>query len=400
MRLVVNIPTYCERDNIEEIIKRVLSSTKKIDADVHVLVSDSNSPDGTADIVRKISRVNPKVHYLNVKVRGLGVGVVKGHRFAVDKLKADLLAQMDGDLSHDPSTLPIMFDHIRNGYDLVNGSRLMPGGKNLLGWHRRLFTRGSALFCKLSWGTFNLSEYTNSYRMFTKELFEKIDFAKVPWRAKTYIIQPSFLYAAVEAGARIKEVPIKFVDRKRGYSKAQIAAYTFDVLKFGVKVRIQRSKMFVKFLMVGTGGYLVNAIALGLLNRGQIYNMAILAKPALSFIPLHQQAPKFLFFTIDRLFAASVISIELSIIFIFFFHENWTFKTRSKDGLLILRFLKFNLTAAGSPVIQLVSILVAFRVFSLHEQIGLAFGVAIGLFVNYLANTLWIWKAHPVTETS
>ena len=394
MRLVINIPTYCERDNIEEIIKRVLSACKKIDADVHILVADSASPDGTGQVVKKISSRNPKVHYLDVKVRGLGVGVVKGHRFAIDKLKADVLAQMDGDLSHDPSTLPIMFDYIKKGYDLVNGSRLMPGGKNLLGWHRRLFTRGSALFCKLSWGTFNLSEYTNSYRMFTKVLFEKIDFTKVPWRAKTYIIQPSFLYAALETGARIKEVPIKFTDRKRGYSKAQIIAYTFDVLKFGVKVRIQRSKMFVKFLMVGTGGYLTNAIALGLLNRGQVYSFKVLSQPILSFIPQHQEAGRFLFLTIDRLFAASVISIELSIIFNFLFHDNWTFKTRAKNGLLITRFLKFNLTSAGSPFIQLVSILVFFRAFSLHEQIGLAFGVAIGLFVNYLANTLWIWKAH------
>ena len=400
MRLVVNIPTYCERDNIEEIIKSVLSACKKIDADVHVLVSDSASPDGTVKIVKKISSRNPRVHYLDVKVRGLGVGVVKGHRFAIDKLKTDVLAQMDGDLSHDPSTLPIMFDYIKKGYDLVNGSRLMPGGKNLLGWHRRLFTRGSALFCKLSWGTFSLSEYTNSYRMFTKELFEKIDFAKVPWRAKTYIIQPSFLYAAVAAGAKIKEVPIRFIDRRRGYSKAQIIAYTWDVIKFGVRVRIERSKMFIKFLMVGTGGYLVNAIFLGLLNRGQIYSLKILSEPILSFVPTHQQASKFLFLNVDRLFVASIISIELSIIFNFLFHDNWTFKIRKKDGLLITRFLKFNLTSAGSPVIQLISILVAFRIFSLHEQIGLAIGIAIGLFVNYLANTLWIWKAHPVSQTS
>lgn len=400
MRLVVNIPTYCERDNIEEIIRKVVSATKKIDADVHVLVADSASPDGTAEIVKKISSKNPKVHYLNVKARGLGVGIVKGHRFAIDKLKADILAQMDGDLSHDPSTLPVMFDYIKKGYDLVNGSRLMPGGKNLLGWHRRLFTRGSAFFCKLSWGTLNLSEYTNSYRMFTKELFEKIDFAKVPWKAKTYIIQPSFLYAAIDAGARIKEVPITFVDRKRGYSKAQIIAYTFDVIKFGIKVRIQRSRMFVKFLMVGAGGYLTNAVALGLLNRGQIYNIKILSQPILSFVGLHQEAGRFLFLTMDRLFIASIISIELSIIFNFLFHDNWTFKSRRKDGSFIVRFLKFNVTSFGSPLIQLVSILVAFRVFALHEQVGLAIGVVIGLFVNYLANTLWIWKAHPISQTS
>ena len=152
--------------------------------------------------------------------------------------------------------------------------------------------------------------------------------------------------------------------------------------------------------MVGAGGYFVNAVALGLLNRGQIYNMVILPKPILSFVPMLGQAREFLFLTIDRLFIASIISIELSIFFNFFFHENWTFKTRTKDGLLILRFLKFNLTSFGSPVIQLASILVAFRVFALHEQIGLAFGVVIGLFVNYLANTLWIWKAHPVPQAS
>src|SRR3989338_9755660 len=111
---------------------------------------------------------------------------------------------MDGDLSHDPSTLPLMVDYIGKGFDLVNGSRLMKGGKNLLGWHRRLFTRGSAFFCRIFWGTFHLTEYTNSYRMFTKKLFEKINFNKVPWRSRTYIIQPAFLHAAIIAGAKIK----------------------------------------------------------------------------------------------------------------------------------------------------------------------------------------------------
>src|SRR4030042_2127712 len=266
MRLVVNVPTYNEKENIEEVIKKILAQAKSMpQIDLHVLVSDSHSPDGTDEIVKRISKSNPKVHYLDVKVRGLGIGIIKGHRFAIDRLKADILAQMDGDLSHDPEDLPKMVEYIKQGYDLVNGSRLMKGGKNLLGWHRRLFTRGSAFFCKFSWGTFNLTEYTTSYRVFTKKLFEKIDFKKVPWRSKKYIIQPSFLYAAFISGARIKEVPITFKDRKKGYSKAKIIAYTFDVLKFGIKVRLTQSKMFIKFLIVGSGGYLINAVTLGLL---------------------------------------------------------------------------------------------------------------------------------------
>ena len=393
MRLVVNIPTYNEKENIEEIIKRILSVGKKIpDIDLHILVSDSHSPDGTGDIVKKISQVNPKVHYLDVRQRGLGIGIVKGHRFAIDRLKADILAQMDGDLSHDPSTLPIMLDWIKKGFDLVNGSRLTSGGKNLLGWHRRLFTRGSALYCKLTWGTFALSEYTNSYRVFTKQLFEKIDFKSIPWKAKTYIIQPSFLYAALKTGAKIKEVPITFEDRKKGYSKAKIIAYTFDVLKFGLKVRIKNSRMFVKFLIVGAIGYLINAIVLGLLNRGQIYSLQILDKPLLYFLPTLESAHRLFFLRIDRLFIASLISIQLSIISNFIFHDNWTFRHRDRGGQTVLRLIKFNLTSLGSPIIQFISIMALARIFMMHEQMGLAIGVVLGIFFNYFANTFWIWK--------
>ena len=401
MRLVVNIPTYNEKENIEEVIRKVLKESKSLPGiDLHVLVSDSHSPDGTPDIVKKISRNNPKVHYLDVKERGIGVGLVKGHRYAVDRLKADILAQMDGDLSHDPSTLHVMFEYINKGYDLVNGSRSMPGGKNLLGWHRRLFSWGMSLYCRLSWGIFNLTEYSSSYRMFTKKLFQSIDFSKVPWKSKTYVFQPAFIYAALSQGAKIREVPITFEDRKRGYSKAQIIAYTLDVLKFGAKVRLARSRMFVKFLIVGTGSYLVNAIVLGLLNRGQIYTLPVLPAPILSFIPTLEAAPRIFILPLDRLFVASVISIELSIIVNFLFHDSWTFRYRSHQGRRRFRFLKFNVTSFASPLIQLASILLFARVLNLHEQIGLAFGVIVGLFVNYFINTFWIWKAHSQEATA
>ncbi|KKR51400.1 MAG: glycosyltransferase [Candidatus Curtissbacteria bacterium GW2011_GWA1_40_16] len=397
MRLVVNIPTYNEEDNIREVIKRVLASGSKMpELDLHVLVSDSHSPDKTSQIVKEVSKTNPKVHYLDVKERGLGIGIVKGHRFAIDKLKADILAQMDGDLSHDPATLPHMVKYIiEDGFDLVVGSRLMKGGKNLLGWHRRLFTRGSAFYCKFAWGTFSISEYTNSYRVFTKELFESINFKKVPWKSKTYIIQPAFLYAALLAGARVKEIPITFEDRKKGYSKAKITSYTLDVLRFGVKVRIERSKTFFKFLSVGTLTYFINAVLLGLLYRGNIYSTKILPGPILSFIPVSHPATKLFSIYFDRLFVASIISIEASIIVNFIFHENWTFKHRNREGAKLKRFLKFNLSSAGSPVIQLASILMFAQVLHVNEQIGLAVGVLIGLFVNYTVNLLWIWKEHP-----
>lgn len=393
MRLVVNIPTYNEEENIEEVIKSVLAQAKNLKGwDLHVIVSDSHSPDNTPKIVKAISQKNPRVHYLDVKERGLGIGIIKGHRYAIDKLKADVLAQMDGDLSHDPKSLPEMMSYIEKGYDLVIGSRLIKGGKNLLGWHRRLFSWGSALYCKLSWGTFRINEYTNSYRVFTKHLFENININKIPWKSKTYIIQPSFLYAAIKTGAKIKEVPIVFVDRKGGYSKAKIIAYTFDIIKYGIKVRLKNSTTILKFLTIGTCSYFLSAISLGLLNRGQIYSLKVLPSPLFNFIPTVESAPKILFLSLDRLFIATIISIELAIIFNFFGHENWTFKDRSHKGPAIIRLLKFNTSSIASPVIQIFFVLLFGHYLGINEQYGLALGVGIGLVINYAINVLWIWK--------
>ena len=307
---------------------------------------------------------------------------------------------MDGDLSHDPSTLPQMVNHIKEGFDLVNGSRLIKGGENLLGWHRRLFTMGSAIYCKLAWGTFKITEYTTSYRVFTKELFEKIDLKQVPWKSRTYIVQPTFLHAAIVAGAKIKEVPIVFTDRKRGYSKAKIVGYTLDILIFGLKVRLKKSKTFIKFLIVGTMSYFINAVSLGLLSDGTIYKIQALPGSLLYFLPTVGSGAKFLFTNLDRLFFASVISTELAIIFNYFAHESWTFKNRSHNGKWYLRLLKFNLSSIGSPLISIASIQIFVHYLNQDKQIGLAVGVIIGLFVNYTINMLWIWKAKPHTTSA
>ena len=165
---------------------------------------------------------------------------------------------------------------------------------------------------------------------------------------------------------------------------------------FGVIVRIHESKTFIKFLIVGSISYLINAFLLGILNRGELFLFPFLKSPILSTIPTFETAPKLLFFHLDRLFIASVISIQTSIIFNFIFHENWTFKYRAREGSKAKRFFKFNITSLGSPLIQLVSIIMFARVFSLHEQVGLAIGVVIGLFFNYAVNLLWIWKPSQV----
>ena len=162
------------------------------------------------------------------------------------------------------------------------------------------------------------------------------------------------------------------------------------MLKFGILVRFNKSKTFIKFLIVGTMGYFVNAVLLGLLYRGQIYSLKVLPAPILNKIPI--DGPSFSFITLDRLFYASLISIEASIIFLFVAHENWTFKDRAHIGPWYRRLLKFNFSSLASPAIQLLSILFFANYLHLNEQIGLAVGVIIGLSVNFTINMLWIWK--------
>ncbi len=225
-KVVVVLPTYNEKDNIEEMVSNVLDQSKNIpDFNLEVLISASHSPDGTLELAQKIASKNPKVHALDVIDRGIGVGFIKGHEYAIEKLGADILVQMDADLSHDPADIPKMLEEIKKGYDLVLGSRLIPGGANKLQWHRQLFSFGASLFCRIMLGLWNVHDFTPSFRAFTKELFLKIDKNKIPWQSKTFIFQPAFIYTAIEAGAKFTEVPIIFVDRRKGRSKAKIIEY-------------------------------------------------------------------------------------------------------------------------------------------------------------------------------
>lgn len=375
-RAVVVLPTYNEKENIEELIPLILSLQEKIqDYELHILVSDSHSIDGTLEAVEKIAAKNNKVHLLDVKERGIGVGLIKGHQYAIEELKADVLVQMDADLQHDPHDIPKFLEGIHEGYDLVIGSRLIKGGENRLPPLRWLFSWGAAMVGRIVMGLWRIHEFTTSYRAFTKDLFLKVPLDKVPWEGQSFLIQPAFLYYAVQVGAKVKEIPIIFGERKRGVTKIRTLNYITDYTVFAFKVRIEKSKTFIKFGIVGFIGFIVNAIVWKLL------------------FPYFPGNISFLIFHFDD---SQLIAGEAAIISNFIFNSIWTFKQRNTNNTpegIFTRFWQFNLTSYGAVLISswVIGVLKILVDHNSHLWY-LAVGVLVGMFWNYIWNSFFIFK--------
>lgn len=233
------LPTFNEKANLEKFVDAVLTQAKHLPMyQVEIVIADSNSTDGTIDIAKALSKKHKNVHYLPVGP-GLGVAFHDGHMFALEKFKPDILMQLDADGQVDVSIMNGLVTAIEEGYTLALGSRFVAGGKNELSFSRRLFSKGSSYVCRILMGPWDIKEFTNSARAFTPELFRKIDWDKLPWKERTFILQPSFLHGAIVAGAKYKEVPLIFRDRAAGYSKNKTVGYTIDVFSYALNARLE-----------------------------------------------------------------------------------------------------------------------------------------------------------------
>lgn len=361
-KAIVLLPTYNEKDNIEKFVREVLSQEKNIEGwKIEVLVSDSNSPDGTLELVKSLSKKNPKIHIVEVGP-GLGTGIIEGHRYSLANLKPDALVQLDADGQVDSNVVPKILQALDQGYDLAIGSRFVEGGKNKLSLLRKIFSYGASLVYRILVGPFDIKEVTNSARGFTPELFKKIDLNLVPWREKSFIIQPAFLYAAIVAGAKYKEVPLIFKNRAEGYSKNKVFNYTYDVITYSLDIRLhkmginiplwrmtRKAKTLVKFGLVGFTGTLVDFLFYKLF----IWFFAL--TPAVS----------------------KGFSAEIAIANNFLLNNFWTFKYRKTNTNIWQKFGLFNLVSLGGLLIGV------FIVKFLHDFFGDGFIVVLGRPVAY-----------------
>jgi dolichol-phosphate mannosyltransferase len=239
-RAVVVIPSYNEKDTIAEIVAAALAEQANVDGiDLHVLVSDSHSLDGTIEIVEQMGQADPHVHLLDVMERGIGLGLYRGFVHAVENLGADILIEMDADFQHNPADIPMLISKVQEGYELVVGSRFLAESANRMPFHRRVLSVVANQVIRFMLGLKGVTEITTSYRAMTREAFLRVPPDSVPWHERSFIPVPVFLVRLLEYGANATEVPITMHPRTRGYSKMVYWKYIRDILRFSIRSRFR-----------------------------------------------------------------------------------------------------------------------------------------------------------------
>jgi dolichol-phosphate mannosyltransferase len=214
--LVVCLPTYNERENLERMVRRLGAVFAEAGLDGRVLVVDDSSPDGTGEIA---DRLAAELDYVSVLHRprkeGLGPAYLAGFRQALAD-GAELVLEMDCDFSHDPADVPRLVAAAREA-DLALGSRYVDGGATRnWGAGRRAISRFGSRYAQLLLGL-PLRDLTGGFKCYRRSVLERIDLGAIA--SKGYAFQIETTYRAVRAGCRVVEVPIVFVDREVGGSK-------------------------------------------------------------------------------------------------------------------------------------------------------------------------------------
>jgi dolichol-phosphate mannosyltransferase len=212
-RVWVILPTYNEAENLEPLVGAV---RERLPESSRILIVDDNSPDGTGEIANRLASEAAEVSVLHREVKeGLGPAYLAGFERALAG-GAELVVEMDADLSHDPEYLPRLLAAAEDA-DLVLGSRYVEGG-GVAEWGpvRRFISRGGSAYARGLLGV-PVRDLTGGFKVFRREVLESIDLGSI--RARGYAFQVETTYRAIKRGFRVVEVPIVFRDRIEGSSK-------------------------------------------------------------------------------------------------------------------------------------------------------------------------------------
>ncbi len=219
-RVCIVMPTYNEAANLRVLLPLILGEAENIPThDLHVVVVDDCSPDGTASVVSEWALQDPRIHLLSGEEKlGLGEAYKRGIAYALASLKPELIIQMDADLQHDPALLPLFVSLTQYGFTLVIGSRFAAGaGKPALSFRRRLISRVGTILVRIAAGLPPLTDCTSGYRCINADELAHCDLKSPATRG--YSFQSSLLSELVRNGARVVEIPIIFGPRASGLSK-------------------------------------------------------------------------------------------------------------------------------------------------------------------------------------
>lgn len=367
---MIVMPAYNEAQNIALMVHELFAKEfPKIEGvEMHLLVVDDYSPDGTGDVVKNLMGHHKNLHLLQKKKEGLGWAYVRGMQYAVNELHADAILEMDADFQHPPRFVKPMVDAYLDGADYVIGSRYVPGGSVPSEWaiSRKAVSFFGNLYIRIVLLNFKIHDLTTGFRLSrVKGVLDKINLEKL-MDLDRFAYKVDLLYQCLKNSKKTVEVPLEFAPRSKEKSKfnwKEMIATFYVATILGIKDK----QRFIKFGTVGFTGYLVNAITLRILTVANSPNIIAWSVP-----------------------------VELSIISNFILNNIWTFKEEKITGTVavIKKFLAFNGTSLGALLIQTVAGLIGDRIFGIGAR-QLILPVIIVFLVlpfNYTMYNLVIWK--------
>ncbi len=366
MKAVIILPTYNERENIGKVLKKISEAANNLPQkyQVETLVVDDHSPDGTAEEVRKFMKTYPGLTLISGEKKGLGMAYVRGMNYAVYKMKADVVFEMDADLSHDPNLIPHFLKEIDEGSDFVIGSRYIRGGSIPQEWafHRKIFSFFGNLIVRFGLFIPSIHDWTSGYRAIRASVFQTVGggLSKFPG----YAFQVAFLHRVHQHKFVVTEIPLVFIDRSWGKSKIIPPDYIYNVLLYVFSY----STMW-RYLVVGGIGFSIQAAVAHLLVRMRLF-------PG----------------------AAVTIAAEIAIISNFILNNGWTFRQKKLSGRrrILKRFTAFNIASLGSILIQGAIVSLGVILFG-HSSWFIFMILAIIFFVipySFFVYNRYIWRTH------
>lgn len=374
MKVFVIPATYNEKENIGKLIEVLEEEVfpKIKNHDMHIMVADDFSPDGTGDEVKKLMKKYKNLNLNQGERKGLGAAYLRAMGHVIEKEGADVVVSIDADFQFDPHDLPKFIKKIDEGYDMVIQTRYSEGGSIPPNWpaQRKLFSKTANMFVRGMFMRFYIHDWTGGFRAISKEVFLKV-------RPKTvgrngYIFQIAFLHEAVANKFKIGEVPVHFTDRKLGMSKIAPLDYIIDVVSFVISTRMRElaSGSFGKFLVVGGLGFAINAVALRVLVESFGWHPS----------------------------AANLVGAALAIFSNYNLNNLWTFKQHRVKSVksYFVKMGQFYLTSASGVIfIQTGTIFILDHLFSReHYFIYFLIGTGFLLVWNFTIYNRFIWKTH------
>ena len=369
--VTVVVPTYNEADNLVHLITKLeVVFNRNQRWRFSIVIADDDSPDGTASLAIRIHNKENRLVVSSGTKSGLGSAYLRGFDVARSSQSPDVVVMMDADLSHPPERIPALLQAIESGVDLAIGCRYMPGGGTPdWGWHRRLMSRVGNWLARTVGGLKEIRDCTSGFRAIRVSALERVRNEELCTRG--YAFLTTMLFELLNDGCTYREVPLVFVDRRRGVTKLNLR----DILEFAmntVLVRFKRTQQLWRFLIVGLSGVVV--------NLGVLFCLIALLG-------------------VDQRLFAPLVSVELSIISNFILNDRWTFGAVKTGTTWSQRFTRYHITgltglALNLGVYNTVLSSLPIDIWGYGYLLAQSVAIAVVFVWNYALSIRWTWHPH------